>query len=551
MKIPCVNRLPPQTLQQQLIQFPQYSYKSPQILPQLLNRHMVNQQTFFNIPSPPLLNQQYFIRQPLQSTTSVNNKPLQQNIETSNLSPTKYLIKSAETNVFNLINESLCKYYNSDKTKNINKETRHSNNSCSRTVQSGVDLLARIKVISNCFKKQPSKLIKIKNLKQKSNKTKLKKVALSDVILKSVCNKNKIIIFINEQTGVTSNTLNEDLMPTPKTISVSGKNKFSNAILSSLLKNTIFGKENYVPNIFVLKNINSNMVTCCEINKEIELYKNMKPKIIKKVVAHVKTVNGFAAVIKRHWGIQLKGLKRNNDKKLATKRNLMRKGSIHKLALKNCLVNTTKSALKRRNNINVDEYLKRPKEKRVTFWIEGEASPISPHSEVRPINLNQNTVKHKPLMKCHPFEIRNGPKSNFQPSTSAATHSDNLQFPLLEQTFETTNDPIILPIVAKFKASRSRCISLRNKSINLEQLRQRTHMIPVSMMSLSVDILKLIPDNRKEMKKVIDYYHSMATVIVQTLGSYAKKTCQQGRIKNNEDFKYLAKKVTVKKLIFF
>lgn len=539
MKIPNLNCMPPQTLQQPLIQFSQYSHTQPQILP---NHQLVNQQTFFNTPSPPLTNQPHFIRQPLQSTTSLNNKPLQQNKETSNPSPTKYLIKSAETNVFNLINESLCKYYNSDKNTNIDTEAQHLNNSRSTTVQSGIDLLARIKVISNTYKNQPSKLIKINNLKQNNNKTKFKKVALSDVILKSVCNKNKRIIFINEQAGVTSNTLNENLMLTPKTISVSGKNKFSNAILNSLLKNTIFKKGNYVPNTFVLKNANLNMVTC-EISKEIELYKNMKPKMVKKVVAHVKTVNGFVPVIKRQWGIMLKGLKKNNDRIPATKRNLMRKGSIHKLALKNCLVNATKSALKRRNNINVDDYLKRPKEKRVTFWIEGETSPISPQSEIRPINLNQNTVKHKPLMKCHPFEIRNEPKSNFQPSTSATTQSVNLQFPL-EQTFETTNDPIILPIVAKFKASRSRRISLRNKSTNLEQLRsQRTHMIPVSMMSLSVDILKLIPDNRKEMKKVIDYYHSMATVIVQTLGSYAKKTCQQGRIRNDEDFKYLAKKV--------
>lgn len=541
MKIPCLNYIPPQTLQQPLIQFSQYSHIQPQVLP---NHQLVNQQIFFNTPSPPLPNQQYYIKQPQQSTTLLNNKPSQQNIETSNPSPTKHLIKSAETNVFNLINESLSKYYNSDKNTNINTEAKHLNNSCSRTVQSGIDLLARIKVISNCFKNQPSKLIKINNFKQNNNKTKFKKVALSDVKLKSVCNKNKRIIFINEQTGVTSNTLNEDLMPTPKTISVSGKNKFSNAILNSLLKNIIFKKENYVPNVFVLKNTNLNMITGCEISKEIELYKNMKPTIIKKVVANVKTLNGFVAVIKRRWGIKLKGLIRNSDKKPATKRNLMRKGSIHKLALKNCLVNATKSALKRRNNINMDDYLKRPKEKRVTFWIEGEASPISPHSEIRPINLNQNTVKHKPLMKCHPFEIRNEPKSNFQPSTSATTQSDNLQFPHLGQTFETTNDPIILPIVAKFKASRNRRISLRNKSTNLEQLRsQRTHMIPVSMMSLSVDILKLIPDNRKEMKKIIDYYHSMATVIVQTLGSYAKKTCQQGRIRNDEDFKYLAKKV--------
>lgn len=111
---------------------------------------------------------------------------------------------------------------------------------------------------------------------------------------------------------------------------------------------------------------------------------------------------------------------------------------------------------------------------------------------------------------------------------------------------DTTNDQIITPIVAKFKASRKR-VSLRDKSTELDKLRnQRKHKIPVSMASLSVDVLKLIPDNPKEMKKVIDYYRSMAMIIVKILGSYAKKNCQQGRIRNDEDFKYLAKKVGLK-----
>jgi len=530
--------MPPQAVQQPFIQFPQYSYTQSQVFS---DYHAVNQPTFYY--TPPLLTSSQPLKTQLQNQITSNNKPVYQNIELPDQSPTKNLLKLAENNVFNLINNSLRKHYNPDKMKTVDTEMEHSKKSCTRSVQSGADLLARIKVISNSFKNQPSKLIIIKNLKQKKDDKKPEKVPSSDIKLNSVCDKNKRIVFVNEESGVTSNTLSEDLMPTSKTIQVSKDNKFANAIFNSLLKKLLrTDNENIVPKKFISKNLNSNIITYRETEKEIELYKNMKPKILKNIVGHVKTKNGFVAVIKRQWGFKLKGLKRNRDEIPATKRNLMRKGSIHRLALKNCLVNTTKSALKRQSSMNVDDYLKRPKEKRVTFWIEGETSPNLPHSEVRPINLNQNIMKQKPLMKCHPFKIRNESKSIFQPSTSAIQGDDNS--PILD--LDTTNDQIITPIVAKFKASRNRRISLRDKSTELERLRsQRNHKIPISMMSLSVEVLKLIPDNRKEMKKVIDYYHSMATVIVKTLGSYAKKTCQQGRIRNDEDFKYLAKKVTI------
>lgn len=520
-QIPCLDSMSSQALQQQSIQFQQYSHMPSQIYPDYA---FVNHPTFFNTPPPPLTNKQ-LITKPQITPTSLNNTPLYQTIEPQ--SPTRCLLKSADSNVFNLINNSLQKHYN--KNKSTETKMEHSNKLCSRTVQSGADLLARIKVISNSFQKQPSKLINIKHLKQRNNNSKQEKLPLSNTILKSVCNKNKRITFINEEEGVSSNTLNEDVMPIPKNIPISGNNKFANAILNSLMKKSVLEKENYVPNKFVLTNLDYEIITCDEINKEIELYKNIKPKIIKKVVAHIKTKNGLKAVMKRQWGVELKGLK----KIPATKRNIMCKGK-----LKNSLVNTTKSVLKKRNSNDVND-LKRQKEKRVTFLIEGETSPIYPYSEVQTLSLNENIVKQKPLMKCHPL-IRNEPKSNLQSSTSVI-QNDNLE---VEQSFETTNDQIIAPIVAKFKSSRNRRISLREKSAVLEQLRsQRKHMIPVSMMSLSVDVLKLIPDNKKEMKKVIDYYHSMATVIVKTLGSYAKKTCLQGRIRSDEDFKYLAKKV--------
>lgn len=540
MPIPCLNSKNvnfiqhQQAPQQPLHQFQQYSYMQPRLSS---NDHQVNNAMFFNTPPPPIPNQ-LLVTQSLISNASPS-KPVHQSIEL--LSPTKRLMKLAETNAVNFINRSLNNHFNkADKNKNNNSETEHSIKYCSKTIQSGADLIGRLKVISNSFRKQPSKLIKIKQLKKKSDKTKPKKIHILNTKLKSICKKNKKIVFINEEEGVTSNTLGEELMPT---ISLSEDNKFANATLNSLLKKSKLEKENILPSKFILENQNFHVITYDKTEKEIELYKNMKPKIIKKVVACVPTKSGSVAVVKRKWGIKLKGLKVNHEKIPATKRNLMRKGGIHRLALKNCLVNRTKSALKKQSSVNRDDCLRKPKEKRVTFLIEGEPLPIFPHSEVRPINLNQNTNIQKPLMKCHPFEIRSEPKSILQPSTSS-TQGDSLQFSLQEQSFETTNDQIISPIVAKFKASRNRRLNLRDKSSDLEQLRsQRKHMIPVSMMSLSVDVLKLIPDNKKEMKKVIDYYHSMATIIVKTLGSYAKKTCLQGRIRSDEDFKYLAKKV--------
>lgn len=538
MKIPCLNFMTPQALQQPTNQFLQYS--QPQIFP---NYHSVNELPCFNIPPPPLPNQS-IITQP-QKYTTILKKPTSQNIVlSSDLSPTRRLLKSADKNVFDLINDSLHKHYTLNKNKNVTTDnlnlskTEHSIKSCTRVVQSGVDLLARVKVVSQSYKKQPSKLIEIDYLKRKNDRSKMNKIPTLDLKLKSACDKNKRIIFINEKAGVTSTILNDDLVPIPKMVPLSQNNKFANAIFNSLLKKINFEKENSIPTNFVVNNFNADIATYDGTDKEIELYKYMQPKVIKKSVASVKTKSGLVTVMKRQWGMKLKGLKGNAEIP-ATKRNLMRKGNIHRLALKKSPVNITKSALKRRNSFHLDDYLKKPKEKRVTFLIEGE---ILTHSEVRPINLNQSCVKQKPLMKCHPFEIRNEPKSILQPSTSAI-QGDNLQFPLFEESLETTNDQIIKPIVSKFKALRNK---RKGKLACLEKLQiQRKHVIPVSMMSLSMEVLKLIPDDKKEMKKVIDFYHSMATIIVKTLGSYAKKTCQQGRIRSNEDFKYLAKKVRI------
>lgn len=521
--------MPPYAPQQQSIEFSPY-HKQPQIFP----NYVLDPYTIFNTPPPPLPheNQHQNLIDPFINKSVQQNKP-------PNLSPTSRLFKSADTKVFNLINESLFRHSNPGES--IEAYT-HSNKSCSRTVKSGVDLLSRIKVISNSFKNQPSKLINIKYLKQKNGKTKLKNIPTLDVKLKSVCDKNNKIIFINEQAGVTSYTLNDDLLSVPKTFPLSGKNKFACKILNSLLKKTGHVKENLIPNKFVIKNINSD-ITCAKADKEIELYKNMEPQVIKKVVARVKTTNGYTTVMKRQWGFKIKGLQENYDKIPATKRNIRRKGNIHRLSLMNGFSHKTKSALKRRNSINMnDDYVKRPKEKRVTFLIEGETSPISPDSEVQPITLCPSIENQKPLMKCHPFEIKNE-----SIESTSTIQSGDLQLPLVEQQLDTTDEQIIIPIVARLKVSRRRRISSRENPIDqLERLQsRRIYKIPLSMASLSLELLKLIPDNNDDTKKVFNYHNLLVRVIVKTLGPYSKKPCQQGRIRNDDDFKYVAKKVNI------
>lgn len=538
MQITCPNFIPPQTLPQP--PQPQHSNFS-YIQPSLYSNYYIDQSSVFNTPPPPLPNQAFIIQNPQPTPLLSTSSSSTHQYSEPDVSPTTRLLKLAETNVFNIINESIQKHCNLNQNVSAyTKVEQFTKKPCSRTVQCGADLMARVKVISNSFKNQPSKLIKINQLKQKMDKSKSKKVISSDIILKSVCDGNKRITFINEKDNISSHILSKDMILTPKTIPLSGKNPFANAILNSLFKKAELKNENLLPNQFVLNNLNADMITCNK-TKEIELYRNMKSKIIKKVVGRIKTKNGFVVVKKRKWGIQLKGIKGNHDKIPATKRGIMRKGNLHRISLKNHLVNT-KSALKKRNSNNDDYNIKRPKEKRVTFLIEGESSPIFPHSEVRPINLNQDTLKQKPLMKCHPFEIRNEPPKSILQFTSANLGD---QSQCLEQSVDSNEDQIIAPIVSKFKASRKR-IKLRQNSKDFDQFQsQRKYAIPMNLVHFPVDILKLIPDNRKEMKKVIDYHYSMANVIVKTLGSYAKTTCQQGRIRSDDDFKFLAKKVNI------
>lgn len=176
---------------------------------------------------------------------------------------------------------------------------------------------------------------------------------------------------------------------------------------------------------------------------------------------------------------------------------------------------------------------------------------------------NSNEIRQKPLMKCLPFN-----KLDCVSATKLEENAKNLATTLSKSYCNDTLPPIHLsnelidPIIDKFKTSLKSVVrtNLANDPIVRNYIQQRTEVknlepkrkckLPESLMSLPAEVLNLIPDNHKDIKYVVDFHHSMATVIVKVLDSYVKKNCKQGRIKNDEDFKYLAKKVILKFLPF-
>lgn len=179
-------------------------------------------------------------------------------------------------------------------------------------------------------------------------------------------------------------------------------------------------------------------------------------------------------------------------------------------------------------------------------------------SSITVSKTNTNEIRQKPLMKCSPFNkvdhfsavdleqnVKNLASSVCMDSSidvSQSSESSSEQIESIVKNFKTSislkktmgranlvDDPIVRDYI-----QRTQLKSLESK---------RKYKLPESMLSLPVEVLNLVPDNQKEIKYVVDFYHSMATVIVKVLDLYVKKSCKQGRIKNDEDFKYLAKKV--------
>jgi len=58
-------------------------------------------------------------------------------------------------------------------------------------------------------------------------------------------------------------------------------------------------------------------------------------------------------------------------------------------------------------------------------------------------------------------------------------------------------------------------------------------------------------DTSEKARKIKDVFRSrLANTIVGVLNPYRKSDCRQGRINNNEDFKYLARKVSYDDYLF-
>jgi len=159
-------------------------------------------------------------------------------------------------------------------------------------------------------------------------------------------------------------------------------------------------------------------------------------------------------------------------------------------------------------------------------------------------------------MKCSPFQQINGISDTvLQNNIAHLTTCVNFSADVMPTQ---SNNELINPIVDSFKnsigfkriAGRSKLVDdpiVRDylQSMHLQAVvgSERKFKLPESMMSLPIEVLNLIPDNQAEIKCVVDFYHNMATVIVKILDSYVKKSCKQGRIRTDADFKYLAKKL--------
>lgn len=180
------------------------------------------------------------------------------------------------------------------------------------------------------------------------------------------------------------------------------------------------------------------------------------------------------------------------------------------------------------------------------------SNQISPNIDL----IKTNEIRQKPLMKCLPFnKMDNISGSELEQNATNLATCLSMNYTADNFSFTQTNSDLIDPIVENFKTS----ISANKTRTNLtddpivRDYLQRTQMkslkikqkckLPESMISLPEEVLSLLPDTQREIKYVIDFYHTMATVIVKILDSYVKKSCKQGRIKNDDDFKYLAKKV--------
>ncbi|XP_050527182.1 uncharacterized protein LOC126897539 isoform X2 [Daktulosphaira vitifoliae] len=449
-------------------------------------------------------------------------------------------------------------------------------------------LFRNLKIGSHFYSIQPSNIIKIKKMKtqlksfsKKKEKNVFRIKEKKTEYLDNTCeNSSNPVFFYNEKLLSSNRCLNINSLYNMQTIETKNTNKLACKLLNGL------NKKCSTLNKFTI-NVNSDtQLYTHNVIKEMDLYNKLVPVVKNSLCAKLKTneKGGVINVFKQNFYMKyqnsLQLLKINNSleseinkPKISISNHVKsnRKTSKRKLFQK-CKPGENKRRIIDSNKTTKSEITIKDSDD-VLF-----KKPLPPpSSEVNNFDLLQNSVeklipstslnstsstilstpeiKQKPLMKCSPFN-----KTDIISTTEEEQNIKHLanslciNYSTISKVQDKLNSKLIDPIVENFKSSikpkKNRLIVddpiVRDylKRTQIDSLKSiRKCKLPESMMSLPVEVLTLIPDSQREMKFVIDFYHAMATVIVKVLDSYVKKSCKQGRIKNDEDFKYLAKKL--------
>ncbi|XP_029344737.1 uncharacterized protein LOC100167890 isoform X2 [Acyrthosiphon pisum] len=508
------------------------------------------------------------------------------------------------------------------------------------------NLIKRIKVISSCYRKQPSKIIEINNL-VKSNS----QISKNDIFRIKEDQKTEItdttsvaLMLQNEQLSTIPQTLNLNKMFNKKLLKLNTKNKFAFKILNGMIKHN-----SSMPKYFILQLPSDTKIITHNPSYELELHKKLIPSVQNILCAELKRGldKGIIKVYKQKIvmkydetkapesvtldsilkeNIVLSGnsieipqvkkqfkrkmplppLHNTKNKKIRESRNQANDNTVFKKPMPPVI---NKNSFQRINtsvtnqvqepkissialiNTNANEFRQKPSTSRQnipsTAFLKldlnnfrsepSTSSCLKPDIDPSKIKLNElsenpsnqlitnitslktnaNEIRQKPLMKCLPFNkvdniLITELEQNAKLLASTLSMDSTYVLPSTED-----NSELIDPIVQNFKNSICQKKSMiranlvddpivrdyiertQSKSVDTK----RKCKLPESMMSLPIEVLNLIPDNQREIKYVIDFYHAMATVIVKVLDLYVKKSCKQGRIKNDDDFKYLAKKL--------
>lgn len=562
----------------------------------------------------------------------------------------KKLFKQCEENVHQLVNKGILNrsksaklnfldqspikilqsFFNKKIVKSTYVTSENNQNQCVLP-----NLIKRIKVISNCYRKQPSKIIEINN-RVKSNSQKSKNDIFrikEDQKTEKTDTTSMALILHNEQLSTIPETINLNKVLNNHSFKANTKNIFAFKILNGLIKHNLT-----MPKHFILKVLSDTKIIthdpsneldihyklipsvqnilCAKLNKGIDkntinVYKQkivmkydetkaLKPlslrSILKENILSSNTIkiNQVKKQLKRKMLLpplnNAKNRKivdlsvKNKSRNQATILNKTDDNTVFKKPMLpvtnkcnspciNTIVTSQEKELKTSSttlfNSNANEFKQKPSSSSYTISnidllkislneLREEPNTSNPSTvNIISSKTNLNEIRQKPLMKCSPFnkvdnilltELEQNAK--FLASSISMNSTDFL--PSVE-----ANSELIEPIVENFKNSISQNKSMvRGNIVNDPIVRdfiQRTQLktvetkrkckLPESMMSLPDEVLNLVPDNQREIKYVIDFYHAMATVIVKVLDLYVKKSCKQGRIKNDDDFKYLAKKV--------